>query len=281
MTINNTITKPVDVDAIIKSDRYRYNTNTRTMYYYDSPLWKQIDIYDHFSGIFDRFSSFDNIAKAVCATVDTPVEFDQCNLLAFKNGVYDLCAKKFRDIKKTDYLTKTVGYMYDPTVTNTELDEFVSTTFNPDTKEKFYDMVADIVNMRNARLHILQGAGANGKSVAVNLIKLLLGEYAERYRKDIRYTIYDNPPERDGNRLLVSEDSMFSDMTRRSINFYTDSGRHVLYATNRKEEIVEQYHNPPDTLEFTNVFVDHNRKNYTSDKLAEFRMALMNNVLSR
>lgn len=42
-------------------------------------------------------------------------------LLPFRNGVFDLVERSFREHRPTDYLTKTLNYYYNPTVSKQEL----------------------------------------------------------------------------------------------------------------------------------------------------------------
>lgn len=307
-----------------KCHKYVWRDNDMyTWYLYDGVMWNTIsNIITHFQTkerdpdtrvekhvkyIFrNNHKILYDVVKKIHELSGEPVQFNAPHLLAFNNGVYVLNTKQFRTIEKTDYITKTTGYVYEPcALPNDELDEFVSTVFtDANTRENFYEMVSNIVNMRDARLCMFKGSGGNGKTTVLRLVKLLLGNYAESipstyltYEKGTppvsmydRSSLYESKPvmfhgyklvttchEDDNNAIYAS-----------NINFFTDDGMHILFDTCVGVEINRNPHNNVNTLLFTSTFTsdptnenEFKRKFYSTDKMNEFRNALLTRVLTR
>ena len=116
------------------------------------------------------------------ATEKPIVEFDaDINLLGVKNGVIELDALKFRPGRPEDYVTKSVNAMFDPTAICPRFEQFISEIMSGN--QDFIDLMQTWLgyfllgdNPDNALL-FMQGRGANGKSVLMNVIQKLLGNY--------------------------------------------------------------------------------------------------------
>jgi P4 family phage/plasmid primase-like protien len=104
------------------------------------------------------------------------------HLFAFTNGVLDMHTMEFRPIEPTDYITVTTGYPYRPALEsekgvvlaclesmfpNAAVLEYVlralSTTFEGENRAEFF--------------HALTGVGSNGKSMLMDLCKIVFGDY--------------------------------------------------------------------------------------------------------
>lgn len=122
-------------------------------------------------------------------------------LLCFNNGVYDFKDMVFRSGKPEDYITKSTNIDYIPLdekrdkIIMDQINEFMHKLFpNPQLYTYMWDHMAStligVAHVQTFNNYI--GIGQNGKSVFVNLMELILGEYAHevpvtlitRQRKD-------------------------------------------------------------------------------------------------
>jgi len=109
-------------------------------------------------------------------------------LMCFNNGVVDFKNKEFRDGKPEDYITKTTRIDYIPynesdnKFKNTcdEIKRFMDTLFPiPDLNRYMWDHLSSCligVN-KNQTFNVYHGSGSNGKSLLVELMSMLLGDY--------------------------------------------------------------------------------------------------------
>jgi P4 family phage/plasmid primase-like protien len=104
-------------------------------------------------------------------------------LVGFENGIYDLKEMCFRDGLPTDYVSKTVGYDWKEFNENDKIFEKINKFFsevqiNEDMREYLFTFIAKILRgIPDSKLHIWTGGGGNGKSVTIDLLKHMLGEY--------------------------------------------------------------------------------------------------------
>ncbi|MHA1702082.1 MAG: phage/plasmid primase, P4 family [Promethearchaeota archaeon] len=103
-------------------------------------------------------------------------------LLQFLNGTLNLKTMNFSAGKPTDLISQCVGYEYDKKATCPTFRRAISEIFNKDTAlVKFfqralgYSLTGDILEHC---FFMLQGSGANGKTVVLEIMKLLLGDYS-------------------------------------------------------------------------------------------------------
>jgi len=110
-------------------------------------------------------------------------------LLGFENGVYDFEKKKFRDGEAEDYIsfsTKTKYIPFDKSNSQhvkikEEIDDFFFKVFpNEKLREYMWEHAASclIGTNRNQKFNIYTGVGGNGKSIFINLMNLVLGQYS-------------------------------------------------------------------------------------------------------
>jgi P4 family phage/plasmid primase-like protien len=105
------------------------------------------------------------------------------HIVPFTNGVYDLLQNSFRQTKKEDYITLTLGYDFDPSIKNQETIDFVQKVL-PDQSVRDYVLkkMSECLNgdIPNTNFLMFIGDGANGKSQLLNLMKITMGELGEK-----------------------------------------------------------------------------------------------------
>ena len=110
------------------------------------------------------------------------------NLLCFENGVYDFESKIFREGIPEDYISKCTNIRYveidesNPLHVNTrnEIKCFMKQLFPNDKRRKYmYQHLASSLlgTNTNQTFNIYTGVGSNGKSVLVQIMGLILGDY--------------------------------------------------------------------------------------------------------
>ena len=112
-------------------------------------------------------------------------------LLGFDNGVYDFKQKCFRRGLPEDYIsftTKTNYLAFDPQKQEhieikAEIDDFMKKVFpNKDLRKYMWDHAASTLmgDNINQKFIIYTGVGGNGKSIWVDLMNLVLGDYSDK-----------------------------------------------------------------------------------------------------
>jgi P4 family phage/plasmid primase-like protien len=108
------------------------------------------------------------------------------NIIAFNNGVYDLQKCEFRKTEPTDYVSMTTGYDYKEQVDENILEEVKDIIQSMFESEEMYNYVLDIMTSllygKNLfqEFYIFTGVGSNGKSMLMNAISQVLGDYAKK-----------------------------------------------------------------------------------------------------
>lgn len=114
---------------------------------------------------------------------------DQYNhLLSFDNGVFDFNEKKFRTGRPEDYITIGVGYDYIPIEQiktkyqkeEREIKEFFTQIYPQKELSNFiWELLASLLigGNLNQKFYIFIGKGSNGKSIVMDLIAEVMGEY--------------------------------------------------------------------------------------------------------
>lgn len=104
--------------------------------------------------------------------------------MGLKNGVFDLQAGKFRDARRDDLITKQAGCELDENAKCHEWEKFISEISRGDIELAAYlrRMFGYCLTGGTAEqcFFVLHGSGANGKSVFLNTLEALLGDYAKR-----------------------------------------------------------------------------------------------------
>jgi P4 family phage/plasmid primase-like protien len=104
------------------------------------------------------------------------------DLLAFNNGVFNTKTFEFRKTEPDDYITITTGYDYrTPTESEKQkVKQFLSKIFPSVVVLTYILMVlSTVLTGHNSYefFHIFTGTGANGKSLLMDLCKIVLGDY--------------------------------------------------------------------------------------------------------
>ena len=107
------------------------------------------------------------------------------NLIAFNNGVFDTLNLVFRDGKPDDYISFCTKVDYNPDKNYyehecwNELETFLGRVLlDKEVREYFLLHLASMLSGQNPqRFHILTGSGSNGKSMLMNLMTTVMGDY--------------------------------------------------------------------------------------------------------
>lgn len=102
------------------------------------------------------------------------------NLIAFKNGIYDIANDKFMDFKPDMVITNKINYNYDLNAENKTIDKILDrlSVNDKDVRHLLEECIGYCFYRRNelGKAFVLTGDGANGKSTFLDMIKTLLGE---------------------------------------------------------------------------------------------------------
>lgn len=111
--------------------------------------------------------------------IDENIKFDEKNLYAFKNKVFDCDTKTLRDFKYDDYITKNTGYDYiEPSQKNyDELIDFIKKIVSDkDERYLLQSIYGSIIeNMNKCYFICMTGQGSNGKSSINKLAMISVG----------------------------------------------------------------------------------------------------------
>ena len=122
------------------------------------------------------------------------------DLLAFNNGVLNTKTFKFRKIAPDDYITITTGYDYRVPLESekAKVKEFIRKIF-PSNHVLNYILKALSTCLTGHNhyefFHIFTGSGANGKSLLMDLCKIVLGDYFRTL--SVSYLTHDNDRKKD------------------------------------------------------------------------------------
>jgi len=132
----------------------------------------------------------DKIIKE-CRELFLDVDFESkldsnVNLMGFTNGVLDLKEGVFREGRPEDFLTMSTGYEFTEVDDNSPgmraVDDYLLRVFpDPEIREYFLDYVALLLKGGNIQKKVVvfsSPLGNNSKSISIELIQNVLGEYA-------------------------------------------------------------------------------------------------------
>ncbi len=129
---------------------------------------------------------FHNIVEHLSILIHDPYfknKLDEnVDLIGFDDCIYDLTEKKARAGKPEDYISKSVGYSYPKEYSEykNEIDKFLSQVFpNQEIKDFVIQQQAQSLSGRKGKDLIFThtGAGGNGKSIEIDILKYVFGEY--------------------------------------------------------------------------------------------------------
>ena len=112
-------------------------------------------------------------------------------LVGAENAVIDLRTGEGREYTRRDYITKTLGTHFDPEAGCPRWLRFMEEVFPDDEVRRYvwkaigYSLTGD---MREKCFFFLHGIGDNGKSVFLNLMEFILGNYADQGGKGLTVT---------------------------------------------------------------------------------------------
>lgn len=102
------------------------------------------------------------------------------NLIAFRNGIYDISKDKFFQFSPEHIITNKIDWDYNPNAYNQLTDEVLNNIACDDKEIRalLEELVGYCMYRRNelGKAFILTGSGSNGKSTYLNLIKTMLGK---------------------------------------------------------------------------------------------------------
>jgi putative DNA primase/helicase len=103
------------------------------------------------------------------------------NLASTLNGTLDLKNCSFQDAKRSDYITRQFGANFDETATCPRWEKFLNEIFDDADLIRFIQKVIGYSltgATREQKMFIFYGFGKNGKTVFINTIQALMGDYA-------------------------------------------------------------------------------------------------------
>ncbi len=203
--------------AVECGDRYSYNKTNKSWYQWDEVAWKEdktdgintailstirnrqqvIATYET-NELSDKARYFNYLVKCedvrnrknikqaaewlpeFATTID---QYDKdIHLAATQNGTLDLNDCSFRESEQEDYLTKQLGTSYDESADCPRFRRFLSEVFDKD--DELIEYMQKVIGycltgeISEQKMFILYGFGKNGKSVLLNIIQAMLGDYA-------------------------------------------------------------------------------------------------------
>lgn len=127
-----------------------------------------------------------SMLKEYFTPIFNPFEKFDCNpnILAFNNCLYDTELLGYRNILPTDYITITTGYDAPPLdyPIDDKLKLFFYSLFEDEEQMNYFLRILAYSlfgNRRHQELYVLQGSGGNGKSLVINLLLRILGNYCK------------------------------------------------------------------------------------------------------
>ena len=175
----------IDVDgevnrAAINSARARYHSATAIN---DLALREKLSRWAITSENAGRIETAINIARSLDTFRTTIEQYDRNPMLTGSpNATIDLCTTMGRAPNRDDYISMQLGTSYDPEAACPRWKQFLNEIFNNDSeliayiqRTIGYSLTGDT---REQKLFLCYGGGANGKSVFLDILGWLLGDYA-------------------------------------------------------------------------------------------------------
>ena len=109
--------------------------------------------------------------------VFTDVQTKNRKYVVLENGVYNLETDKLENFNPYIYAINKLPVVYDPTAKCPEIEKFISEIAQPDDIIKLEELIGYCLykSYKIARVIILEGKGANGKTTYLNMINAFLG----------------------------------------------------------------------------------------------------------
>ena len=143
----------------------------------------------------DQLSSVAGINNAISVVkmdgpVTVPLSYWDANpeLLGVNNGVLNVQTRQFTSGRSTDYVTKRMKVVYDPEATCPAWEAFIERVLpDPDVRAYVQRTVGYTLTGQTSdqRFYFLHGSGKNGKSVFINVLAEIFGDYAGKARREV------------------------------------------------------------------------------------------------
>ena len=144
---------------------------------------------DNYAKFFNKVGSTEFIKNTIeqlkshyCQDINKYL--NNVNLFAFNNKVYDYSTNIYRDIRKSDYITKTTNYDYDYKLINKDMRQkiydFLYSLFEDNQIVEYWLKITALSlfgNEKQQKFYMFNGKGSNGKSLTQKIISLALGDY--------------------------------------------------------------------------------------------------------
>ena len=172
-------------EEIMKSHQLIY-IHAVGFYEYANGVWnRQPDavIMSYADRAYGEFSTAQRI-KAIATLLKTralrEVTFDRAPVWNFINGTLELDSGKFREHNPSDYCSVQASYPYNPSATYHNWERFIDDVASGDPKSsellQFIPAYGLMNHTRYEKIFVLCGSGGNGKSVYLDILRLLFGE---------------------------------------------------------------------------------------------------------
>ena len=141
-----------------------------------------VGLYKHF-GTSKKINGMMDFLKSYYVEDDFDDLIDKnMNLISFKNKVYDVSEKRFRDIKKSDYISRNTGYLINENNNDDiqkDIDDILWSIFENKEIINYWLLTTASSLITNKFEHMMMniGEGGNGKGLLSSLIKSSFGDY--------------------------------------------------------------------------------------------------------
>ena len=169
----NIITKDLVDDF---NDKKSFIDNDETIKTIDRTINKLKGKISYFNSIVDHISIL-TFNKDFISKLDENID-----LIGFEDCIFDLIEKKTRKGKPDDYISKSVGYNFPTEYTNykKDIDTFLEQVFpDKEVREHVIQQQAQALSGRKGKdlIYTHTGVGGNGKSMEIEILKNVFGEY--------------------------------------------------------------------------------------------------------
>lgn len=156
-------------------------------YEYDGGVWNRISdetvqsYADRQLGEFSTYQRVKSVTGLLKTRVQRPdIQFDRSPVWNFINGTLELETGTFREHNPNDYCSMQVGYPYNPNATYSAWSRFIDdvTAGDPRASELLQLIPGYVFEPTNKheKIFVLTGAGGNGKSKYLAILRQLFGE---------------------------------------------------------------------------------------------------------
>lgn len=127
-------------------------------------------------------NTIEQLKNHYCQDIDKYL--NNVNLFSFNNKVYDYTNNTYRNIRKSDFITKTTNYDYDEKkvspIIRKKIYDFLYSLFEDNQIVEYWLKITAMSlfgNEKQQKFYMFNGKGSNGKSLTQKIISLALGDY--------------------------------------------------------------------------------------------------------